>query len=77
MEEEYSENAEEISDDTLMYYLIFKGGIKVKVELPIEEVPSSKEELNLARNISPIVYWTGAIIDWNEISGCIPDYSNV
>ena len=60
-----------------MCFIVFKYGEKLRVELPINDIPTSKAELSLARNISPIVYWTGVILDWNEISCCVPDYSNV
>lgn len=79
---EEDEDTDEIEDsdeiaEVLMYHVVFKGGAMLRVELPINEVPSSREELVLARNISPITYWTGAILDWNDISACVPDYSNI
>ena len=78
MDDEQVDDSEYYDDsETLMYHIVFKGGTMLRVELPITEVPSSKEELNLARNTSPVAYWTGAILDWNEISACVPDYSNV
>lgn len=69
---------EEEDSGTLMYHVVFKqGGTTLRIELPIDDVPQSKEELVLARNISPIVYYTGAILDWNEVAACVPDYSTV
>lgn len=77
METEHDNDLEEENEETLMCFIVLKGGTQLKAELPLIEIPSTKEELSLARNISPIVYWTGVILDWNEVSACVPDYSNV
>jgi len=79
MDEERDEIEYEDEEDsgTLMYHIVFKGGVVLRVELPIDEIPVDKEDLVFVRNTSPIAYWTGAILDWNDISACVPDYSNV
>jgi len=68
---------EEVEDETMMFEIVFKSGKTLSCELPLDEVPSTKEELTLVRTTSPIAYWTGVILDWRDISGCAPDYSNV
>jgi hypothetical protein len=77
MDDENDDIFEEEDSGTLMYHVVFKGGGMLRVELPIDEVPQSKDELVLARNVSPVVYYTGAILDWNQVAACVPDYSTV
>lgn len=73
------EEREEMDEEseTLMYEVVFKSGRVLRCELPLDDMPTSKEELALARNTSPVIYWTGVILDWRDISGCAPDYSAI